>query len=308
MTATSIGRIAVPYLALTAICGAALVVGIIQMRQEPTPEAQAATAAAVVSAPAPQPQDQVSHALTTVQADANAVAAAPAVSPPAPDIEQTVPAFDVARIEQTGDAVIAGRAAPGATVELLRNGESLDRAVADQSGQFVMTPPRLPAGNYALTLRSREPDGKQTLSKQSVAVALAETAPNSGAIQAHAELPSNAAGAAGTTAANRSAPGQAAGSSPAAQPSQPVLQLAKQQDAAVSTAAARSDGSPSSAAVAPRKSTTTVTHGDSLWRISRQTYGEGTRYSLVYRANRDRIRNPDRIYPGQIFVLPLKEH
>jgi nucleoid-associated protein YgaU len=107
---------------------------------------------------------------------------------------------------------------------------------------------------------------------------------------------------------NRSAPGQAAGSSPAAQPSQPVLQLAKQQDATVSTAAARSDGSPLSAAVTPRKSTTTVTRGDSLWRISRQTYGEGTRYSLVYRANRDRIRNPDRIYPGQVFVLPLKEH
>jgi nucleoid-associated protein YgaU len=305
MTATSLGRIAVPYLALTAICGAALVFGIIQMRHEPAPEAKAATAAAVVSAPAPQAQDQVSHALANVQAEANAVAPAPAVSPPAPDIEETVPAFDVARIERTGDAVIAGRAAPGATVELLRNGESLDRAVADQSGQFVMTPPRLPAGNYALTLRSREPDGKQTLSKQSVAVALAETAPGSGAIQAHAELPSNAAG---TTAANRSAPGQAARSSPAAQPSQPVLQLAKQQDAAVSTAAARSDGTPLSTAVTPRKSTTTVTRGDSLWRISRQTYGEGTRYSLVYRANRDRIRNPDRIYPGQVFVLPLKEH
>jgi nucleoid-associated protein YgaU len=279
------------------------VVGIVQMRREPAPEAKAATAAAVVSAPAPQ--DQVSHALATVQAEANAVAAAPAASPRVPDIEETVPAFDVARIERTGDAVIAGRAAPGATVELLRNGESLDRAVADQSGQFVMTPPRLPAGNYALTLRSREPDGKETLSKQSVAVALAETAPGSSATQAHAELPSNAAG---TTAANRSAPGQTAGSSPAAQPSQPVLQLAKQQDATVATAAARSDGSPLAAAVTPRKSTATVTRGDSLWRISRQTYGEGTRYSLVYRANRDQIRNPDRIYPGQVFVLPLKEH
>ncbi len=301
MTATSIGRMAVPYLALTATCGAALVVGIVQMRHEPAPEAKAA---AVVSAPAPQAQDQLSHARATVQAEANAVAPAPAVSPRAPDIEETVPAFDVARVERTGDAVIAGRAAPGATVELLRNGESLDRAVADQSGQFVMTPPRLPAGNYALTLRSRDPDGKQTLSKQSVAVALADTAPSSGAIQAHAELPSTAAG---TTAANRS-PGQAAGSSPAAPPSQPVLQLAKQQDAAVSTAATPlSDGSPPST-VTPRKSTTVVSRGDSLWSISRLTYGEGTRYALVYRANRDRIRNPDRIYPGQVFVLPLKEH
>lgn len=304
MTATSLGRVAVPYLALTATCGAALVYGIIHMQHEPSLEAKAAMVAAAVSPPAPPAQNQVSHALAPVQAEANAVAAAPAVSPRA-DTEDNVPAFDVARIEQTGDAVIAGRAAPGATVELLRNGESLDRAVADQSGQFVMIPPRLPAGTYALTLRSREPDGRQTLSKQSVAVALAEPAPSSAAIQAHAALPSNAPG---TTTANRSAPGQAAGSSQARAPSQPALQLAKQQDATVSTAAARSDGSSLSAAVPPRKSTTVVSRGDSLWRISRLTYGEGTRYALVYRANRDRIRNPDRIYPGQVFVLPLREH
>ena len=66
-----------------------------------------------------------------------------------------VPEFDVARIEPTGEAVIAGRTTPGATVELLRNGELHDRAVADQSGQFVMVPPKLPAGTYDLTLRSR---------------------------------------------------------------------------------------------------------------------------------------------------------
>src|SRR5207245_9268017 len=78
-----------------------------------------------------------------------------------------------ARIEPTGEAVIAGRAAPGATVELLRNGELHDRAVADQSGQFAMVPPRLPPGTYGLTLRSRLPDGKHVTPQQSVAVAVA---------------------------------------------------------------------------------------------------------------------------------------
>ncbi len=48
------------------------------------------------------------------------------------------------------------------------------------------------------------------------------------------------------------------------------------------------------------------TRGDSLWRISRVTYGAGMRYAVVYKANRDQIRNPNRIYPGQIFVLPMK--
>jgi hypothetical protein len=74
-----------------------------------------------------------------------------------------------------GDAltfVIAGRAAPSADVELLRNGYVLDRAVADRSGQFVMLPPRLPSGDYELTLRSRQPDGKEATSKRGVLVTL----------------------------------------------------------------------------------------------------------------------------------------
>jgi len=41
-----------------------------------------------------------------------------------------------------------------------------------------------------------------------------------------------------------------------------------------------------------------------LWRLSRTTYGEGTRYAVIYKANREQIRNPNLIYPGQIFVLP----
>jgi len=48
------------------------------------------------------------------------------------------------------------------------------------------------------------------------------------------------------------------------------------------------------------------TRGDSLWRISRVTYGAGMRYAVVYKANHDQIRNPNRIYPGQILVLPMK--
>jgi hypothetical protein len=82
------------------------------------------------------------------------------------------PAFDVVRVGPTGDAVIAGRAAPGATVELLGDGKPLDRAVADRSGNFVMTPSQLPAGQYALALRSTKPNGPEALSKQSVTVAV----------------------------------------------------------------------------------------------------------------------------------------
>src|SRR5277367_312153 len=146
MTPTSIGRIAVPSLALVAVCVATFVFGIPRVWREQPVETGAATAAPVVAPPA-----------SSVGDESSAAAKAPvAVAAPfrAPDSGNGVkPAFDISLIGRAGDAVIAGTAAPGATLELLRNGEPHDRAVADQAGQFVMVPPRLPPGEYELTLR-----------------------------------------------------------------------------------------------------------------------------------------------------------
>src|SRR3981189_65934 len=169
MTATSMSRMVL--LAFVAACGIPLVLAVQHFRREPPVDNKAATAASAVSKPASGARDQGQAALAAAQAKADAVAAALAGSP-VPDGGHGTPAFDIARIEPTGEAVIAGRAPPGATVELLRNGELHDRAVADQSGQFVMVPPRLPSGTYDLTLRSKQPDGKQATSSQTVAVAL----------------------------------------------------------------------------------------------------------------------------------------
>ncbi|MFV0473028.1 MAG: LysM peptidoglycan-binding domain-containing protein, partial [Pikeienuella sp.] len=47
-----------------------------------------------------------------------------------------------------------------------------------------------------------------------------------------------------------------------------------------------------------------VQRGDSLWRIAENIYGEGLRYTLIFKANSAAIRDPDLIYPGQIFELP----
>jgi nucleoid-associated protein YgaU len=48
----------------------------------------------------------------------------------------------------------------------------------------------------------------------------------------------------------------------------------------------------------------TVQPGHTLWAIARGRYGEGVRYVTIYNANRDQIRDPDLIYPGQVFTLP----
>ncbi|GAB4138253.1 MAG: LysM peptidoglycan-binding domain-containing protein [Sphingomonadales bacterium] len=47
-----------------------------------------------------------------------------------------------------------------------------------------------------------------------------------------------------------------------------------------------------------------VRPGNNLWSVARKVYGAGTQYSLIFQANANQIRDPDLIYPGQVFVLP----
>ena len=100
------------------------------------------------------------------------VGSAGAHRPDRPSDTGVTPVFDIVRIEPGGDAIVAGRSAPGASVELRRNGEIHDRTVADKSGQFVMVLPRLPAGHYVLTLVSRQAGGREANSIQRVTVDL----------------------------------------------------------------------------------------------------------------------------------------
>jgi nucleoid-associated protein YgaU len=47
-----------------------------------------------------------------------------------------------------------------------------------------------------------------------------------------------------------------------------------------------------------------VQSGNNLWQIARRSYGSGLRYTIIYSANLQHIRNPDLIYPGQVFRVP----
>jgi hypothetical protein len=77
------------------------------------------------------------------------------------------------------------------------------------------------------------------------------------------------------------------------------LQAGKVTDS-VEIAFARPASGPDSAG-----SVVVVEPGNSLWRIARRTYGQGTRFTLIFEANREQIRHPDLIYPGQVFNLPI---
>jgi nucleoid-associated protein YgaU len=150
--------------------------------------------------------------------------------------------------------------------------------VADQSGQFAMIPPALPPGNHDLTLRVRQGDGRDVVSRRSVAVAVDPT-PSAHAVATDALPRPSASGRADATV-----------------PAPPRLAAAR----------ATPDKPSPSSVVAPKLVTTTVSRGDSLWRISQRALGAGPRYVVIYHANMTRIRNPNLIYPGQVFVTPAR--
>jgi nucleoid-associated protein YgaU len=54
----------------------------------------------------------------------------------------------------------------------------------------------------------------------------------------------------------------------------------------------------------PDVQTVMIKRGDNLWRIARAAWGKGIRWSTVYQANKDQIRDPHWIYPGQVLVMP----
>jgi nucleoid-associated protein YgaU len=290
MTRISIIKIVASASVFFAACSAALVFGVNHVQHEERLGADIATSS---TSPAPGVASEGSPTVAASAAKVAATAAELAGPRSTLSVDQSVPSFDVARTEETGDAVIAGRAAPGAIVDLLRDGERLDRAVADESGQFVMVPPRLPAGSYELTLNARLPDGTLASSKQGVMVTVKGAGASSDATQSPTDYVPE------TT--SRAAP------SPQPQTAKPLENAGLQPTRTIGAVSA-SDGGLSLPATAPKILTKVVSRGDSLWRISQLTYGDGTRYAIVYRANRDRIRDPNLIRPGQILILPMKHH
>jgi nucleoid-associated protein YgaU len=306
MTSVSIAKVIASASALVVAGTAALVFAAVQMQHEQKLTVGAATATTSAPAVRSDPRavaNETSPAAAATQAPA-ALAAAQANTagiaavlsgPETAGKDPSAPSFDIVRVEAGGEAVIAGRASPGATVELLRGGERLAQAVADSAGEFVMVPPRLPAGSYELTLSAKLPDGTVTSSGHGAAVTVADAGPTARAAQSLAEY----------------VPEIASQPHPSAEPR---LRTGKLEESGTSRpahalhAGLPSDDGASTSSVGHAMSSKVVSRGDSLWRISRIIYGDGSRYALVYRANRERIRTPDLIYPGQTLVLPPRHN
>lgn len=264
-----------------------------------------ATSPAPVPAPAPK-----ADALAETQKQVAALADIAPVKPP-PAVADTGPRFDVARVDDHGEAaVIAGQAVPGAKVELLRDGKPLDTVVADASGQFVMTPPKLPAGSYELTLRAKAPDGTVTQSARTMPVTVAEAAPpppRPAPAAKPAEKPDDKSDVVASLPSPRLA---SASDKPSARPRlmgapKPRV-MARAPDAPPATTVASASPADVFNRAPAETGSRVISRGDSLWTLSRLAYGDGKRYAVIFNANRDKIHNPNLIYPGQTFVMPQK--
>jgi hypothetical protein len=358
-----------------------------------TPQAQAPAQSegAQTSETATTPKVEEKAAEQTKQPESSvAVATPPAVegsetqapSAPAAELEsnppakEILPAFDMVRVEKTGDAVIAGRAAPGAQVAVKFNGEVVGTATANAEGDFAIVPEKpLAKGTGMLTLEMTQ-NGKTTQSEGSVVVAVKENAPALVAkVQPSAptkvtQVPAPAEGApldevqlnvveydsagnivfsgrakpgstvrfyidnvlAGEAIAGEQGEWQYKGGATVA-PGEHVLR-ADQMNAngkvvsrielpffrekeEVAVAAQAQPAQSLTNAEAPQKPGTkmasaaiivperiVIQPGHNLWRLSRQIYGKGRLYTVIYEANRDQLRNPNRIYPGQILAAP----
>jgi hypothetical protein len=70
------------------------------------------------------------------------------------------------------------------------------------------------------------------------------------------------------------------------------------------TVPATSEAEPDRAGTPPAAKTYTVAKGDSLWAIAKKQLGNGSRWQEIYNLNKDKISNPNLIYPGQVFTMP----
>lgn len=277
------------------------------------------------------------------------------------------PSFDIVRISPEGEAVIAGRAIPGAEVTVLNAGEPLGMVTADSRGDWAIAVEKpLATGDTSLTLSARAPDGTVEES-ETVVVLVVPAEPRRDRVTGVAAappaerpvailVPREGAGQTRLLQAPEPGPGfgtgdlrlqvvdydeagnlrlagtgrngtslhayldnEAFGTARVGEdggwsmtPDRPVapgtytLRIDQIEKGKVSERIELPFSRSPPIATMPGDAFVVVQPGNSLWRMARRSYGEGPLYTEIYQANKEQIRDPDLIYPGQIFAVPQR--
>jgi nucleoid-associated protein YgaU len=226
--------------------------------------------------------------------------------------------LDTVDYDQTGNIVFGGRGPAGSKVQLYVDNNPYGLADINDKGtwSFAGAAP-LAVGPHALradeigsngVVKSRieMPFYREEPAKVATVPATAATpeAPKPVEVATAQEIPVPAAASEVTEAAAPEAPATAetpadaapAEAVPAVEPAadEPAV-VAAQVPAAAESAADQPVVAPTQVIIQP---------GNNLWKLSRQIYGKGIMYTVIYEANKDQIRKPELIYPGQIFLTP----
>jgi len=283
-------------------------------------------------------------------------------APPAPGADKAdavQPSFDVVRINPEGDTVMAGRAAPGATVRIYDGDKLIGEVQADRRGVWVFVPKSpLAPGSHKLSLKAIGADGTEIASAAEVVLVVPEPGKDiAGRGQVKTGLPlamrvpknesdaveilqkPGAAGGSFTIDAVDYDDGgrlDIVGHATAGDPIHLYLDNGfigrttadrrgrwrhrPKDPVAAGVYTLRADRVGPGGKVLARVevhfarsapltgiqpgSLIVVRPGNSLWRIARQTYGTGFKYTVIYEANKKQIKSADLIYPGQVFQMP----
>ena len=211
--------------------------------------------------------------------------------------------IDTISYTPSGDVQLSGRGGAGGVLRIyLDNAPLVDAAVASD-GAWSLTLPPVDPGLYTLRVDQLAADGSvtarfETPFKRETAAALAASAAQTD--PATAEQPS------AETVVAAAEPDAAPGADNAA----PVADLPAEGISDATPApdtTATADPTPTLADPAvptPAAISITVQPGFTLWGIASKQFGDGVMYVQVFEANKDKIRDPNLIYPGQVFVIP----
>ena len=210
--------------------------------------------------------------------------------------------IDTISYTPTGEVQLSGRAAAGSVLRIYLDNVPLIDVKTDENGFWASAMPTIVPGIYTLRADQLAADGTVTArfetpfkrETQDALAAATQTpdAASEGEVAAAEPVPAPVAGADQTVA------------QPLDNPEADAIVTAEP------ATAGTADAEPAPvviASVEPKLASPisiTVQPGFTLWGIASQQFGDGVMYVQVYKANKDKIRDPDLIYPGQVFVIP----
>ncbi len=259
------------------------------------------TVAEVPEAAAPEPEPAVQPAAVLVTEEGAVVLQEAA----APDTVMPV-TIDTITYTPAGAVQVGGRGEGGGFVRLYLDNTPLQTVLIPDSGHWFSTLKEVPPGLYQLRADQLDASGTTVTGRYEIPFKRESLE----TLAAAAAPPAEVAAAPEPAASGPELVAVDPEPTVVAPPEPPLEQAVPEPAAALVEVApdAIAPQEPVATAAAPEPApapvTVTVQPGHTLWAIAKGELGEGVLYVQVYEANRDAIKDPDMIFPGQVFTIP----